>query len=92
MDTVADPGRSPSVQSASALFARMLEGHQLSAIEVETLQRLEATGERHFESEDEVLQWLAEEYDLGYTPLDNVSPDRQLLALTASSFIPKTAR
>src|SRR5258705_8913248 len=32
-------------------------------------------------TETEVLQWLAREYDLGYTSLEDIEPDRQLLSL-----------
>jgi general secretion pathway protein E/type IV pilus assembly protein PilB len=28
-----------------------------------------------------VLRWLAKEYDVGFTALDDVQPDRQLLSL-----------
>jgi len=80
MDMVADHGGSPGIKQSSALLTRMLDAHQLSAIEVETLERLEAAGELKLETEEEVLQWLAQEYDLAYTPLDNITPDRQLLA------------
>jgi general secretion pathway protein E/type IV pilus assembly protein PilB len=33
------------------------------------------------ESEADVLQWLAKEYDVGYTALEDIEPDRQLLSL-----------
>jgi general secretion pathway protein E/type IV pilus assembly protein PilB len=32
-------------------------------------------------SEEEVLRWLAKEYDLGYTSLDEVEPDKEVLSL-----------
>jgi general secretion pathway protein E/type IV pilus assembly protein PilB len=33
------------------------------------------------QSEEDVLQWLAKEYGLSYTTLENIEPDRQLLSL-----------
>jgi len=32
-------------------------------------------------SEEEILRWLAAEYGLGYTTLEDAEPDRQLLSL-----------
>ena len=39
------------------------------------------SGKATFQSEEEVLAWLAHEYGLTYTTLDEVEPDRQLLSL-----------
>jgi type II secretory ATPase GspE/PulE/Tfp pilus assembly ATPase PilB-like protein len=36
---------------------------------------------RSVQSEEDVLQWLAKEYGLSYTTLENIEPDRQLLSL-----------
>ena len=33
------------------------------------------------QSEEDVLRWLAQEYDLTYTTLEDIEPDRQLLSL-----------
>src|SRR6185369_11247791 len=33
------------------------------------------------ESEDDVLRWLAAEYNIQFTALDDIEPDRQLLSL-----------
>jgi hypothetical protein len=57
------------------LLERMVASRQLSSFDVETLAKL------NLQSEDEILRWLATEYGLGYTTLDDVEPDRQLLSL-----------
>ena len=62
------------------LLARMAEGHQLSAMDAEELARLRLLGEARAETEEDVLQWLAGEYGLDYTALENVEPDHEILA------------
>src|SRR5882762_2633135 len=59
------------------LVERMVASKQLSALDAESLAR--ATP--HAQNEDDVLRWLAKEYGLEYTTLDDVEPDRQLLSL-----------
>jgi len=54
----------------------MVERQQLSAMDAEVL----AGSAVPTDSEEAVLQWLAGEYGLGYTPLDKIEPDRGLLA------------
>ncbi len=54
----------------------MVERQQLSAMDAEVL----AGSAVPADSEEAVLQWLAGEYGLGYTPLDKIEPDRGLLA------------
>jgi len=56
------------------LLARMVENRQLSAIDAEALGCLDDGTPAGTEAE--VLQWLAGEYGLGYTSLENVEPDR----------------
>ena len=68
-----------SQEGQSELITRMLERRQLSALDAEAMLR-EGAGER-LKSEDEVLRWLAKEYDLSFTGLEDVEPDRQLLSL-----------
>ncbi len=58
----------------------MVESRQLSAVDAEALERLCAQGKARAETEEEVLQWLAGEYGLGYTPLEHCEPERALLA------------
>ena len=36
---------------------------------------------RPFQSEDDILRWLADEYGVDYATLDNIEPDRELLSL-----------
>ena len=50
---------------------------QLSSTDVESLARAKFAGQ----SEEAVLQWLAKEYGLAYTTLEDIEPDRQLLSL-----------
>src|SRR5580704_13813370 len=65
------------VQDSKSLLERMVANRQLSAIDAEFLLRDKSPAQ----SEDEVLRWLAQEYGLTYTTLDDVDPDRQLLSL-----------
>src|SRR5919108_2012780 len=65
--------------SANLLLDRMVAAKQLSSLDAETLARSGSKGS--LQSEEEELQWLATEYDLAYTALDDVEPDRQLLSL-----------
>ena len=58
----------------------MVERFQLSAMDAEALAREQATGKTRADTEEEVLQWLAAEYGLAYTALENIEPDRALLA------------
>jgi type II secretion system protein E len=59
------------------LLERMVAGRQLSSLDAEFLAR-EKSG---LQSEEEVLRWLAQEYGVAFTTLENVEPDRQLLSL-----------
>jgi len=61
--------------STRELLGRMLASRQLSAFDAETLAKLK------LQSEEEILRWLANEYGLGFTTLEDVDPDRQLLSL-----------
>jgi len=69
------PDTSPA---PTGLLAQMVENRQLSPGDAEALARLCGVGGVRAETEAEVLQWLAGEYGLAYTPLDNVDPDRAL--------------
>ncbi len=57
----------------------MVERHQLSAMDADALAQECARGAVRAETEEEVLRWLAGEYGLGFTLLENVEPDRGLL-------------
>jgi general secretion pathway protein E/type IV pilus assembly protein PilB len=60
-----------------ALLERMVSSRQLSAADAEVLLRPGMAAA----SEPEVLKWLAHEYGLSFTSLDDVEPDRELLSL-----------
>ena len=53
----------------------MVASRQLSAFDAETL-----AGNK-LDTEEKILRWLAGEYGIGYTTLEDVEPDRQLLSL-----------
>jgi general secretion pathway protein E/type IV pilus assembly protein PilB len=67
------------VQTASLkpLLDRMVAGRQLSFTDAESLLRAKSSAQ----TEEDILRWLAQEYGLAYTTLDDVDPDRQLLSL-----------
>ena len=60
------------------LAQRMVAGRQLSAMDADALGRLVNGSRPH--TEEEVLQWLAGEYGLDYTALENSEPDRDILS------------
>jgi general secretion pathway protein E/type IV pilus assembly protein PilB len=55
----------------------MVAGRQLSSSDADLLTR-EKSG---LQSEEAVLRWLAQEYGVTFTTLEDVEPDRQLLSL-----------
>jgi general secretion pathway protein E/type IV pilus assembly protein PilB len=59
------------------LLERMVAIKQLSATDAAVL----AGAKPPVQNEEEVLRWLAQEYGVAYTTLDDVEPDRQLLSL-----------
>jgi type II secretion system protein E len=63
--------------SSKQLLERMVAGRQLSSLDADLLTR-EKSG---LQSEEAVLRWLAQEYGVAFTTLENVEPDRQLLSL-----------
>jgi general secretion pathway protein E/type IV pilus assembly protein PilB len=64
------------------LLDRMVEGRQLSQADAATLARQSRGGAKSpFQTQEDVLKWLAKEYDVAYATLDNIEPDRQLLSL-----------
>ena len=63
------------VQDSRQLLERMIASRQLSSLDALALAKL------NLASEEEILRWLATEYGLGYTTLEDVEPDRQLLSL-----------
>ena len=63
--------------SLKPLLDRMVAARQLSFTDAESLLRAKSPAQ----TEEDVLRWLAGEYGLAYTTLDDVNPDRQLLSL-----------
>src|SRR5436190_1876735 len=69
-------------QESRQLLDRMVEAKQLSPMDAETLaQEVRQGSKATLQSEEEVLRWLAKEYDVAYTAPEDVEPDRQLLSL-----------
>lgn len=68
------------VESGNPAFAellkRMVETRQLSRLDAAALAQ-----QGKAQTEEEVLRWLAKEYGLGFTSLEDVDPDRELLSL-----------
>ena len=62
------------------LLDRMIAARQLSVMDADSLLQLGAASSS-VQKEDDVLRWLAGEYELAFTTLDEVEPDRQLLSL-----------
>ena len=76
------PETSTPSSGLSQLLDKMVAGKQLSAIDAKDLARQYKPGENGTSlTEEEVLRWLAKEYGLSYTTLDDIEPDRQLLSL-----------
>src|SRR5215475_3046308 len=63
--------------SPKQLLDRMVAARQLSSTDAESLSR----GKPPVKTEEDVLRWLAAEYGLAYTTLEDLEPDRQLLSL-----------
>jgi type II secretion system protein E len=67
---------------AGALLDQMVAAKQLSSADASILTKQNRSGaQKCLATEDEVLRWLAGEYGLGFTTLDEVDPDRELLSL-----------
>ena len=63
--------------STKPLLERMVADRQLSSTDMDTLVRSKVVAE----NEEDVLHWLAKEYGLDYTSLEDTEPDRELLSL-----------
>ena len=71
---------SAATDSRPDLLAAMIERSQISTTDAEALAQQCLGGTASAETEAEVLQWLAHEYGLAFTALENIEPDRALLA------------
>jgi type II secretion system protein E len=64
------------------LLDRMVEAKQLSSTDAAILNQQNRAGKQTpLQSEVEILRWLAGEYGVSFTSLENVDPDRELLSL-----------
>jgi general secretion pathway protein E/type IV pilus assembly protein PilB len=72
-------GPSPAV---AELLEKMVAGKQLSASDARCLAQPKAVaGGATPQSEEEVLRWLAQEYGLSFTGLEDIEADKELLSL-----------
>src|ERR1051325_10315187 len=67
-----------NVPPTNELLAKMVADKQLSASDARSLTR---PGSATVRSEADVLRWLAKEYGLQFTTLDDVEPDKHVLSL-----------
>ena len=65
----------------SGLLDRMTTARQLSVADASILRKTPFPKDAAPQTEDAVLKWLAQEYGLSFTSLDDVEPDRELLSL-----------
>src|SRR5438132_11819701 len=63
------------------LLDKMVVARQLSAIDAKHLAGQQTGTGAALQSEEDILRWLAHEYGLTYTRLDDVAPERQLASL-----------
>jgi type II secretion system protein E len=68
----------PGVPPENDLLDRMVAARQLSANDAHALAR---PGNAAVQSEADVLRWLAAEYGLTFTTLEDVEPDKEVLSL-----------
>ncbi|HRE82163.1 MAG TPA: GspE/PulE family protein [Opitutaceae bacterium] len=66
------------------LLAKMVGSRQLTETDARTFLGTENPAPL---TEDEVLRWLAREYGLPFSALDDISPDKDLLALFPARFL-----
>src|SRR5512144_839292 len=76
--------------SLRQLLDKMVAGKQLSSTDATTLlRRSQSVAQKPLQGEADVLRWLAKEYGLDYTNLDDIEPDRQLLSLFTARILLK---
>jgi len=64
------------------LLERMVAARQLSSTDAATLERqIRPGGAASYQSEEDVLRWLAGEYGVTFATLEGIEPDRELLSL-----------
>jgi len=63
------------------LLEKMVAAKQLSTMDAETIRDLfTEDGNAPLRSEEDVLRWVAQEYDVRFTDLRDIEPDRHLLS------------
>ena len=67
--------------SPKQLLDKMVVSRQLSSADAQTLARQNQGVLAAPTTEADVLKWLAQEYGLAYTTLEEIDPDKQLLSL-----------
>jgi len=66
----------------SELLEKMVAAKQLSTSDVRMLTSRKSDGDgAPVRSEEDVLRWLSKEYDVAYTSLEDVEPDKEVLSL-----------
>lgn len=71
-----------SASPLNELLDKMVAARQLSAGDVRSLTRQAGgIGNAPVRSEEDVLRWLAKEYGLAFTTLEDVEPDKEVLSL-----------
>ena len=63
------------------LIEKMVETKQLSALDARGLLNPSGSKDGALKTEADILQWLAREYGLSFTTLEDIDPDRELLSL-----------
>src|SRR5260221_2700603 len=80
----------PQDPLSKQLLERMVSAKQLSAMDAEALGRQSREGaKKGLQSEEEVLRWLAKEYDVPFTSLEDVEPDKEVLSVFPARMLPK---
>jgi type II secretory ATPase GspE/PulE/Tfp pilus assembly ATPase PilB-like protein len=75
-------GTETSEATLQTLLDQMVATRQLSSNDAATLAQHSRSGVNPpVQTQDEILRWLAQEYSVAYTTLDDIEPDRELLSL-----------
>jgi general secretion pathway protein E/type IV pilus assembly protein PilB len=74
-------GTDTSESTLQTLLDQMVVARQLSSHDAATLAELSRTGAASVQTQDDILRWLAQEYSVPFTTLDDIEPDRELLSL-----------
>ncbi|MSU36715.1 MAG: type II/IV secretion system protein [Pedosphaera sp.] len=71
----------PDASSLDTLMERMVADRQLSVTDARAFARGRENGATGADTESEILRWLAAEYQVPFSTLEDVDPDKQVLAL-----------